>query len=81
VKRKSPQVVHLERLRGGDLTAPKIYLETTMFNFYYAPDAPGYRALKGRVRSAVLGLVFYHALLSYPQIPIRNSLYYKGYKR
>jgi hypothetical protein len=29
---------------------PKIYLETTMFNFYYAPDAPGYRVLKGHVR-------------------------------
>jgi hypothetical protein len=28
---------------------PKIYLETTMFNFYYAPDAPGYRVLKGQV--------------------------------
>jgi hypothetical protein len=28
---------------------PKIYLETTMFNFYYAPNAPGYRVLKGQV--------------------------------
>jgi hypothetical protein len=29
---------------------PKIYLETTMFNFYHAPDVPGYRVLKGQVR-------------------------------
>jgi hypothetical protein len=29
--------------------AKKIYLETTMFNFYYAPDNPGYRVLKGQV--------------------------------
>jgi hypothetical protein len=29
---------------------PKIYLETTMFNFHYAPDVPGYRVLKGQVR-------------------------------
>ena len=28
---------------------PKIYLETTMFNFYFAPDKPGYRVLKGQV--------------------------------
>jgi hypothetical protein len=28
---------------------PKIYLETTMFNFYYAPDTPGYRVLKDQV--------------------------------
>jgi hypothetical protein len=27
----------------------KIYLETTMFNFYSAPDASGYRELKGQV--------------------------------
>jgi hypothetical protein len=27
----------------------KIYLETTVFNFYYAPDASGYRELKGQV--------------------------------
>jgi hypothetical protein len=29
--------------------AKKIYLETTMFNFYFAPDKPGYRVLKGQV--------------------------------
>jgi hypothetical protein len=27
----------------------RIYLETTMFNFYFAPDKPGYRVLKGQV--------------------------------
>ncbi|MDR1575731.1 MAG: hypothetical protein LBS37_06975, partial [Treponema sp.] len=32
------------------MTIPKVYLETTMFSFYYAPDAPGYRVLKGQVR-------------------------------
>ncbi|MDR0688868.1 MAG: hypothetical protein LBG08_01180 [Spirochaetaceae bacterium] len=32
------------------MTIPKIYLETTMFNFYHAPDGPGYRVLKGQVR-------------------------------
>jgi hypothetical protein len=31
------------------MNIPKIYLETTMFNFYYVPDAPGYRVLKGQV--------------------------------
>jgi hypothetical protein len=29
---------------------PKIYLETTMFNFYYAPDIPGYEEYKAQVR-------------------------------
>jgi hypothetical protein len=29
---------------------PKIYLETTMFNFYYAPDVPGYRVLLESIR-------------------------------
>ncbi|MFP3041753.1 hypothetical protein LQZ19_08010 [Treponema primitia] len=28
----------------------KIYLETTMFSFYYAPDMPGYSELKAQVR-------------------------------
>jgi hypothetical protein len=32
------------------MEVPKIYLETTMFNFYHAPDIPGYRVLKGQVR-------------------------------
>ncbi|MDR0624058.1 MAG: hypothetical protein LBG10_06460 [Treponema sp.] len=31
------------------MTIPKIYLETTMFSFYFAPDKPGYRVLKGQV--------------------------------
>jgi hypothetical protein len=35
--------------RNMRMDKPKIYLETTMFNFYYAPDAPGYRVLKGQV--------------------------------
>jgi hypothetical protein len=29
--------------------AKKIYLETTMFNFYFTSDKPGYRVLKGQV--------------------------------
>jgi hypothetical protein len=28
----------------------KIYLETTMFNFYYAPEKPGYETLKAQTR-------------------------------
>jgi hypothetical protein len=31
------------------MRTPKIYLETTMFNFYFAPNMPGYRVLKGQV--------------------------------
>jgi hypothetical protein len=34
----------------------KIYLETTMFNFYFAPDKPGYQELKAQVRQ-VFGLI------------------------
>jgi hypothetical protein len=29
---------------------PKIYLETTMFNFYYAPEKPGYATLRAQTR-------------------------------
>jgi hypothetical protein len=36
--------------RSMRMEKSKIYLETTMFNFYYAPDVPGYRVLKGQVR-------------------------------
>jgi hypothetical protein len=30
--------------RRGDMSVPRIYLETTMFNFPFADDAPQYRA-------------------------------------
>jgi hypothetical protein len=32
------------------IEVPKIYLETTMFSLYHAPDVPGYQVLKGQVR-------------------------------
>jgi hypothetical protein len=32
------------------MTPARIYLETTMFSFYFAPDKPGYRVLKPQVR-------------------------------
>jgi hypothetical protein len=32
------------------MESSKIYLETTMFSFYYAPDKPGYAELKAQVR-------------------------------
>jgi hypothetical protein len=35
---------------------PKIYLETTMFNFLYVPDIPGYREYKADVER-VFGLI------------------------
>jgi hypothetical protein len=31
------------------MTMSRIYLETTMFNFYYAPDKSGYQVLKPQV--------------------------------
>jgi hypothetical protein len=36
-------------LYGGILLdAPKIYIETTIFNFPFVPDIPGYAELKTR---------------------------------
>jgi hypothetical protein len=32
------------------MSIPKIYLETTMFNFYHVPDKPGYAELKADTR-------------------------------
>jgi hypothetical protein len=52
---------------------PKIYLETTMFNFLFVPDKPGYSELKAQVEG-VFALIKAGKLDPYTSIYATNEL-------
>jgi hypothetical protein len=48
----------------------KIYLETTMFNFYYAPEKSGYETLKAQTRQVFDQIKAYNPIGIYRPVEV-----------